>query len=90
MLLKSAEQFDGQEIYCRKLGHHLCFSYCRKESSPDPCKSIKNCWQHHMAIAKFIEGQYDEQDLARLREPAVPKMTTILNILQKVQQGQKT
>ena len=35
------------EIYCRKLGHYLLFSYCCREQGQLPCRQLLDCWQKY-------------------------------------------
>ena len=78
------DQYDNQEIYCRKLGHHLYFSYCRKENMNVPCTRIISCWQQRMNVSEYLSIFYrDFQKDHRSAEP-VPKLTSILEIVNQV------
>ncbi len=65
------------EIYCRKLGHYLGFSYCSREQGDQPCRQILQCWQPYGLQARHL-GPY-----ARVNPggPAPPKLDQILKIL---------
>jgi hypothetical protein len=78
------EQYDNIEIYCRKLGHHLTFEYCRKESDFLPCSKIIECWNSKININEFCSTNYKKEDINRLYKPTKPKIATILDIIQNV------
>jgi hypothetical protein len=50
------------EIYCRKLGHHLSFSYCCREQRTLPCRQILTCWEpyglHAGHLAHFEQDYF--------------------------------
>ena len=78
------DQYDKHEIYCRKLGHHLHFSYCRKEDMEMPCSKIKACWSHRIDLSGFLENHYadflDRQDEIKQK----PKIASIIDIINQV------
>ncbi len=82
-------QFDGQEIYCRKLGHHLKFSYCRAENLGQPCSKMISCWGHRIELSKFINTHFPDfakdQDLVQVK----PKIASILDIVNQVKSNQR-
>lgn len=77
--------YDEREIYCRKLGHHLQFKYCRQEHQQLPCAAIKRCWQYKIPVEEFLAKSFSPDEIAYLDEPQVSKVSTILDIIQKVQ-----
>ena len=86
----SIEAFDKEELYCRKLGHHLTFDYCRKEHNGLPCPKIRDCWFEKMDIDDFLSKNYEAKDIAYLFEPPKPKITSLFEIIQKAQSARKT
>ena len=84
------QKYDEQEIYCRKLGHHLQFKYCRQEQQQLPCAALKRCWQSRIPVDEFLAHSFSEDEIAYLDEPQVSKVSTILDIIQKVQSKANT
>jgi hypothetical protein len=78
------EQYDGLECYCRKLGHHLSFRYCRRVNQDLPCPTIRDCWFERLPIDEFLERHYSPEQLARLQAPAQDKLSTILGLLSRL------
>jgi len=78
-------EYDEREIYCRKLGHHLQFSYCRQEQQHLPCAALKRCWQSKIPVEEFLANSFSPDEIAYLDEPQVSKVSSILDIIQKVQ-----
>lgn len=79
------QKYDGKEIYCRKLGHHLQFKYCRQEQQQLPCSALKRCWQYKIPLEEFLACSFATDEIAYLDEPQVSKVSTILDVIQKVQ-----
>jgi hypothetical protein len=80
----SMNQYDDQEIYCRKLGHHLHFSYCHKENLGIPCSKIVSCWSHRIDLAEFLRNHYPDFLIKEGNVNAKPKITSILDILSQI------
>ena len=79
------QKYDEQEIYCRKLGHHLQFKYCRQEQQQLPCTELKRCWPSRIPIKEFLALSFSPDEIDFLDEPQVSKVSTILDIIQKIQ-----
>ncbi len=77
--------YDGEAIYCRKLGHHLKFDYCRRESGELPCSRIAKCWAEKLPIDVFLETHFSAEDLETIFAPPVPKVTSLIELIQKAQ-----
>jgi hypothetical protein len=75
------EQHDALEGYCRKLGHHLSFRYCRRMDQGLPCATIRDCWFERLSIDEFLERHYSPGERARIDTPPVGKLDTILKLL---------
>lgn len=80
------ESHDQKEIYCRKLGHHLTFSYCRHENMGRLCAKIKDCWWQKMDIQDFLSRNYSRDQLEHLDSPAPAKIASILELIQRARQ----
>ena len=79
------QKYDGQEIYCRKLGHHVQFKYCRQEQQQLSCVALKRCWQTRIPVEEFVANSFSPDEIAYLDEPQVSKISTILDIIQRIQ-----
>jgi hypothetical protein len=69
---------DREQVYCRKLGHHLGFGYCRKVNQGLPCPLARDCWFEHFPVLEFLEANYTREELARAAAPAPGKLESIL------------
>ena len=76
---------DNREGYCRMLGHHLKFTYCRLCQDGLPCFKILDCWFEQLDIREFVESQYTEAEIARFLTPPKPKITTLMSLIEKAQ-----
>ncbi len=72
---------DREEGYCRKLGHHLAFGYCRRADQGLPCALARDCWFERFPVAEFLEEHYTGEELARSAAPAPGKLETLLGAL---------
>ena len=77
--------YDGETIYCRKLGHHLKFEYCRKESCELPCSKIAKCWSEELPINEFLNMHFSAAELDTIFAPPTPKITSLIELIQKAQ-----
>ena len=77
--------YDRESTYCRKLGHHLNFDYCRQESGELPCPRIARCWAEKVPIDDFLRMHFSEEDLNKVFVSPVPKITTLIELIQKAQ-----
>jgi hypothetical protein len=83
------EDFDSEEIYCRKLGHRLSFKYCRIERNGLPCARILDCWFERFPIEDFINTHYTEEEQARIFAPPKQKTETLIDLIKKAQNRDK-
>jgi hypothetical protein len=81
--------FDGKEGYCRILGHHVHFSYCRTCQESMPCSRILDCWFENFDIRKFVEENYTEEEIKNFLQPPKPKMQTLMSLIQQAQERMK-
>lgn len=79
------DQYDNEEIYCRKLGHHLRFHYCRTEHDGNPCPLIFDCWHEKLAIGAYMRDNFNPQDVEYLVRPKPDKMVSLLELIQRAQ-----
>ena len=81
------ERYDPEEGYCRKLGHHLAFGYCRRVNQGLPCALARDCWYESFPVAEFLASHYTEEELARVTAPAAPKLAAILAAASRARGG---
>ena len=81
----SIDAYDREAIYCRKLGHHLKFDYCRRESGVLPCSRIVKCWSEKLPINKFLNMHFSATELDTIFAPPTPKITSLIELIQKAQ-----
>jgi hypothetical protein len=72
------EDHDREQGYCRRLGHHLAFAYCRTVNGGLPCALARDCWFERFPVAEFLQEHYSPEELARASAPAAGKLASIL------------
>ncbi len=77
--------FDNVELYCRKLGHLLTFSYCRTEHSGQLCTKIRDCWFEKIPIDEYLNANYSKEEISRLFKNPKPKIVTLFELIQRAQ-----
>lgn len=77
--------YDTEEVYCRKLGHHLAFQYCRRVNGQLPCQKIADCWFEKIPIQDFLTQHYSKEEIKRIFAAPQNKMTSILSLIEKAQ-----
>jgi hypothetical protein len=77
------DSHDREQGYCRKLGHHLGFGYCRRAEQGLPCALARDCWFERFPVAEFLEKNYTGEELARAAAPAPGKLESILAALSR-------
>ena len=77
--------YDSEEIYCRKLGHHLSFKYCRLVNEQLPCPKLADCWFQQLPIQDFLKQNYTKDEINRIFSPPSDKMSSLLNLIKKAQ-----
>ncbi len=78
---------DDFKIRCRKLGHQIHFSYCRRESSGLPCFKILDCWYPYFPIEALLRGELTEEEWQDVFEK--PRQPKILSLVELIEQAQK-
>ena len=84
------EQFDTEQGYCRKLGHHLRFQYCRTEQNGKPCAKIYDCWFEKFDISTFMQEHFKESDISALNSAPVLKTNLLLELIQKARERRES
>ena len=74
---------DERTLYCRMLGHHLSFAYCRTGTGDLPCRKIFDCWFETWDIREFVEAHYTAEQVAAFTAPPKPKIHTILDLIEQ-------
>jgi hypothetical protein len=80
-------QFDNEEIYCRRLGHHLAFRYCRTERGGVPCSKILDCWFEKLPIEEFIRSNYSEAEIEAITAAPKPKVATLFDLIEQAKRS---
>jgi hypothetical protein len=84
------DQHDQRQLYCRRLGHHLGFGYCRTASDGRPCGLILDCWFETFDVASFMEEQYSREEIAAATAPPRAKMVTLVELIEKARASATT
>jgi len=79
---------DSRETYCRMLGHDVPFGYCRAVTQGLPCRRIADCWFTQLDVTAWLEANYTPEQVARFTAPPPPKLTSILDLIQKARSGE--
>ena len=79
------DKYDSEEVYCRKLGHHLTFQYCRTVNRQLPCHKIADCWFEQLPIREFLEQHYTAEEIEQILTPPQDKMSSLIELIQKAQ-----
>jgi hypothetical protein len=83
------DQHDKEEIYCRMLGHHLAFTYCRQVKDGLPCHKIKDCWFEQIPIEDFLKAHYSPEQIAKALTPPGPRLASILELVEQAKARNK-
>lgn len=82
------EEHDQREGYCRMLGHHVPFSFCRAQADGRPCRKILDCWFEKFDIRSFLSEHFTEEQIDAFLTPPKPKMATLLELIEKAKQNE--
>ena len=74
---------DAREGYCRKLGHHLLFSYCRAMKDGAPCEKILDCWFEKFDVQVYLEAHFTTEEIEEIRKPPMPKTASLLALIEQ-------
>jgi len=72
---------DQRETYCRKLGHHVSFKYCRSIDAALPCRSVPDCWYTQFDAAAWLTEHFSPEQIAKILTPPQPKIASILDLI---------
>ena len=78
--------YDQRDLYCRKLGHHVKFEYCRQENFGKFCSKVRDCWFETIPIDEFLTANFSQEEIAHLFQPPKSKIVSIFELIQKAQQ----
>ena len=79
------QEYDSEEFYCPKLGHHLTFEYCRSENFGIPCFRIYMCCSAKIPIQEYLSNNYPDAVITRISKPRENKITSILKLVTNAQ-----
>jgi hypothetical protein len=77
------DKYDEREGYCRLLGHHLNFKYCRTMSQGMPCHKILDCWFEMMDIRAFVEEHYSPEQVEAMLAAPTPKISLLVELIEE-------
>ena len=81
------EKYDSEEGYCRTLGHYVPFKYCRTMKDGIPCHRILDCWFERFPVEEYLREQYGIDGITRILEPPKPKISSLLDLIEKARRG---
>jgi len=78
---------DEFKIRCRKLGHQIHFSYCRREDEGLPCTRTLDCWHPFFGVETYLRGELSPEEWRdAFEKEQKPK---ILSLVEMIEQAQK-
>ena len=77
------DRYDGEIGYCRMLGHHVPFRYCRLLNGSIPCRSLPDCWHERIDVMGFLADHYTEAERDAILTPPPHKLTTLVDLIRK-------
>lgn len=90
MVQKITPPNDADKIRCRKLGHLIYFSYCRKENDGLPCVKTLDCWYPFFQVAEYLRGVLSPEEFEKaFASPQKPKVLSLVELIEKAQQNTK-
>ncbi|MCK4765738.1 MAG: hypothetical protein KAW12_26300 [Candidatus Aminicenantes bacterium] len=81
------EEHDSKEIYCRILGHHLGFKYCRSAANGLPCRKLPDCWFEVFPVQAFMEKHFSKEEIDSVLAPPKPKLSSLLEAIKRAQES---
>ncbi len=78
------------QIRCPRLGHQIYFTYCSQENLGKPCAKILDCWHYYFDVVSYFRQEMspDEWDESFVKQ-VKPKMVSLLELIDKAQEGKK-
>lgn len=86
-MIMSIEEHDQDTGYCRMLGHHVPFSYCRTGAGSQPCRKILDCWFETFDVRTFVNEHYSQEQIQAILTPAKPKMLSLLELIEQARRN---
>jgi hypothetical protein len=83
------DTYDKKEVYCRQLGHHVAFKYCRLVNNDLPCHQVFNCWFEIFPIQEFVSETYTKEEIKTILTPPPNRLENILSIAEKIMKEQQ-
>ena len=84
------DKHDHREIRCRRLGHPVPFSYCRKQGTDSPCSLIFDCWWEQFDVAEFLKSHLPADKYAALTQRKTePKAVSIVALIEQAKKQQR-
>lgn len=74
----------NEEVYCRRLGHHLPLSYCLAPGQKRFCSSFRNCWFSRMDVDAFLSERFSPEEIEAALAPSLPRITGLVSVLEKL------
>lgn len=83
---------DDLVVRCRRLGHEVTFKYCRTLEGQTVCRTIRDCWWERFDVDSWLSKNLSPDEFEKLAAgaPPPPKISTILDIIQRVKQKSDT
>ncbi|MBU3914041.1 hypothetical protein KKA14_00730 [bacterium] len=69
--------------YCRILGHHIPFKYCRTSNNGIPCAKILDCNFERLPIKEFVDSNYTDEEKEMIFAPVKQKIVSIYELIEK-------
>lgn len=79
-------RYDDKKNYCRMLGHHVTFRYCRTTTGASPCRKIKDCWFEILAIEDYMNEHFSPKEQQRIFKAPEHKVASLLDLIEKARQ----
>ncbi|MBU0480085.1 MAG: hypothetical protein KKG47_03170 [Proteobacteria bacterium] len=77
---------DAFTIRCRKLGHLISFSYCRRENNGLPCMKTLDCWYVYFPVEEFLRNELSPEEWAEaFAKPQKPKVLSLVELIEQAQ-----
>ncbi|NLX13196.1 MAG: hypothetical protein GXY44_06010 [Phycisphaerales bacterium] len=77
------EEHDTREGYCRMLGHHVPFSYCRAQADGRPCRRILDCWFEKFDVRSYLATHFSAAEIEAFLAAPKPKMASLIELIEQ-------
>ena len=79
----SIDRHDAKKMYCRMLGHHVTFAYCRQPGAKQPCRKIFDCWCNTFNIVQFMQDHFTDEEIKAILAPPKDKVMSLLELIEQ-------